>query len=120
MNAERERDGKNVSKSKRKQVLRISAGLHVKLPRMDTEMNLMEKMFQISMVVDVFERSKEMTSTKKLSKTGFLLLCRDIIKNYLNKVFDFDDTAFDDDAAFEKHVEQYLLSYETYHKTGDV
>ena len=71
-------------------------------------MNLMERMFQISIAIDRFERSKEITFTKKISKTGFLMLCRDIIEKYPNKV------------AFEEHVEQYLLSYEVYHKTGDV
>ena len=71
-------------------------------------MNLMERMFQISMAIDVFERSKEITFTKKLSKTEFLKLCWDIIKKHPNYL------------TFEEHVEQYLLSYETYHKTGDV
>ena len=72
-------------------------------------MNLMmERMFQISKAIECFERSKEITFTKKLSKTGFLILCRDIIEKYPNK------------AAFEEYIEHYLLSYETYHKTGDV
>ena len=69
----------------------------------------MERMFKISKAIDGFERSKEITFTKKLSKTGFLMLCRDIIEKYPNN-----------GRQFEEHVEQYLLSYETYHKTGDV
>ncbi len=69
---------------------------------------LVERMFKISKAIDGFERSKEITFTKKLSKTGFLMLCRDIIEKYPNKV------------SFEKYIEHYLLSYETYHKTGDV